>query len=423
MEVIVIGAGPAGLAAACALRSRGITFRLFEMGLPLGQRDHDRLSDMGRGVGGCGLFSDGKFSFRPSATKLWELPDQKRLHSSEQWVLAQLGRVGLNMSLIALPMLDQPLKQLRGKQKRYPSQYLSLPARWTLTANLIEGSEQQPETDQRVEKVMWDAGSGHFRIIVQNLYNMASAEFVAPAIICAIGRLGPLWWRRIFCEGPWSFRRIELGVRIEHPLGFGPLASCADLDVKLVYPLSSNAESRTFCSCRNGEVVGIDYGEIAAYSGRGDGPPTGRANLGINIRFLEESVALPTWNHFLSQCNQMSLSGALPLEGVISQDGSPGTAAWPIARYFGTGWEEMRQGITTFLQEFPDVAGPDTLIYAPSIEGVGYYPVVDGSLRHTPFPLWLAGDVTGLFRGNVAALVSGYYTGLAVSEYFQDERL
>jgi len=32
-----------------------------------------------QGIGGAGLYSDGKLSFFPSSTELWLLPDQKAL--------------------------------------------------------------------------------------------------------------------------------------------------------------------------------------------------------------------------------------------------------------------------------------------------------------------------------------------------------
>jgi hypothetical protein len=34
------------------------------------------------GVGGCGLYSDGKFSFFPSATQLWQLRTRAALAAS-----------------------------------------------------------------------------------------------------------------------------------------------------------------------------------------------------------------------------------------------------------------------------------------------------------------------------------------------------
>ena len=75
-DVAIVGAGPAGLSAARALRfaAPSLSVSVFESGSlrdpgdPLG--DPARLV---RGVGGAGLWSDGKFSFFPSASRLWGL--------------------------------------------------------------------------------------------------------------------------------------------------------------------------------------------------------------------------------------------------------------------------------------------------------------------------------------------------------------
>jgi uncharacterized protein len=72
-RVGIIGAGPAGLAAAAALSARGCESVLFESGNSARGRDHRSASDIGVGVGSAGLFSDGKFSYFPSATGLYEL--------------------------------------------------------------------------------------------------------------------------------------------------------------------------------------------------------------------------------------------------------------------------------------------------------------------------------------------------------------
>ncbi|MCK7475343.1 MAG: hypothetical protein MZV49_21820 [Rhodopseudomonas palustris] len=45
------------------MRRAGIDYRLFEAGPALLARRHDRADELGYGIGGAGLFSDGKFSY------------------------------------------------------------------------------------------------------------------------------------------------------------------------------------------------------------------------------------------------------------------------------------------------------------------------------------------------------------------------
>ena len=92
-DVVVVGAGPAGLSVAHGLRGSGLKVLLVEEGRACIERDRDSQTDVPSGVGGAGLFSDGKFSFYPSATRLWTLPRPEhskpptQLHAPDSQVL------------------------------------------------------------------------------------------------------------------------------------------------------------------------------------------------------------------------------------------------------------------------------------------------------------------------------------------------
>jgi uncharacterized protein len=91
-DTVVIGAGPGGLSAAAELEGRCL---LVEQGPPAEARDRNRPRDLCSGVGGAGLFSDGKHSFFPSATALWSLPDQATLGQAFERTGALLRRFGV----------------------------------------------------------------------------------------------------------------------------------------------------------------------------------------------------------------------------------------------------------------------------------------------------------------------------------------
>lgn len=84
-DLVIVGAGPAGLAAAQGFASSRYSVALVDGGKPVRARDRYAPSDMTRGHGGAGLFSDGKFSFFPSATELWMLPGTRELHGAYSW--------------------------------------------------------------------------------------------------------------------------------------------------------------------------------------------------------------------------------------------------------------------------------------------------------------------------------------------------
>ncbi|RYE82318.1 MAG: FAD-binding protein, partial [Myxococcales bacterium] len=91
-DAIVIGAGPAGLAAAAHLAGGGARTLLVDAGQAIEARDHRDQGRLTSGVGGAGLYSDGKFSFHPAATALWSLDDEPTLRAAHEQVRERLLR-------------------------------------------------------------------------------------------------------------------------------------------------------------------------------------------------------------------------------------------------------------------------------------------------------------------------------------------
>ena len=71
-NTVIIGAGPAGLAAGLFLKEKKVNFIIFDRGGRFSDRDKSRPLEVSHGVGGSGLFSDGKFSYPPAASGLWQ---------------------------------------------------------------------------------------------------------------------------------------------------------------------------------------------------------------------------------------------------------------------------------------------------------------------------------------------------------------
>ncbi|KAF2193982.1 FAD/NAD(P)-binding domain-containing protein [Zopfia rhizophila CBS 207.26] len=56
----------------------------------------------------------------------------------------------------------------------------------------------------------------------------------------------------------------------------------------------------------------------------------------------------------------------------------------------------------------------DAKLISPTLEGVGWYPEVNSDLCLIDRPAWVAGDACGLFRGIVAAMISGHCAAASV---------
>ena len=398
MELAILGAGPAGLAAATAALEKGTSFVVFEIGKPLIARERTSPEDLVCGVGGAGLFSDGKFSFAPSATGLWALQPDSMLREAYAWMAARLSENGIDPPPFATDggraeMIAQMLKP-------YPSSYMPLERRMELIGSLEGQIGERMCTGVEAEV---REGEG------QLLLEAGGEEIEAAAVVLASGRFAPA---ANLDETSRRFRRVEIGMRVEQD------ADRFALDAELVSGLldpkwvrrsaDGRLEWRTFCCCRQGEVVETRFGDLTTVSGRADGPPTGRSNFGLNVRFEDREEAITALDRALAGARGAPLT-------VAAADIAASRSSNPIAERFG----EM---IATALAEGLDALGCDlerdfseATLRLPAIEGVGYYPDVDQSLRVSP-AIWAAGDAAGMFRGLVPALVSGRLAGSAACE-------
>jgi hypothetical protein len=73
-DVVLIGGGVAAVESARRLLAAGLSVRLIDKGSM--ERDPEKPHDLASGIMGAGTFSDGKYSFFPAGTKIWQLRDK-----------------------------------------------------------------------------------------------------------------------------------------------------------------------------------------------------------------------------------------------------------------------------------------------------------------------------------------------------------
>jgi len=429
--VAIIGGGPAGLATGQALARHGIEFVLFEAGPALAERRHDVATQLGSGIGGAGLFSDGKFSFFPSGTHLYSLENRPRLHEAYDAIERQLNQVGIP----APPLTNDDAPGFGGQDgsmvsKPYLSTYGSLEQRNALIAAMSHEFRDRIRANTHVEKIL-PSPSGYLVRSRSSDGTMREETFDHLAI--ATGRFGPQALPHMLPAPEMADLRYEFGIRIEHPNGLGFLEAVKRPDVKYILD-AAETEVRTFCTCRNGEVWMIPYGNMAALSGRSDGPPSGYSNFGLLARFTGDNLhkGRQIWSEL-----QHQLGGDAPatwqplaefLEGPSNShrpDPEPAHRPWFPQQQFRRGDVSARlpselrrvlaESIRMIVERFPDMATPEAVCLFPAVEGVGVFPTVNGGLRDHSERIWYCGDVVGRFRGLVPALVSGYYVGTAIA--------
>jgi hypothetical protein len=395
-DAVVIGAGPAGLSAAAELSGEGSCLLLDE-GPVAGRRRREAPGDLLSGVGGAGLFSDGKYSFFPAATELWALPDKQALGYAFARTADLLRRAGVEAGALPSAPPSAAIEPGSWQEKRYPSIYVPFAARLDCIESLWAASGERRAEARVVGAARVGAG---FELQIEQAGQPAAVR--ARALVIATGRWSPRWVR------PWlgplgvkfAFRRVEYGVRLETDAGHPLFSRLTGVDSKLRFaePGPDAIEARTFCTCRGGEVVLGRSRGLQAFSGRADGPPTGRSNLGLLVRSGREPFGREV---------ERFLDGATPSSFPLSDwlDRGPDR----LAPLFGPpGAAALWRALLRLIEHCPPLRDPGTIVHAPCIEGVGDYPVDDGSLQLAP-GIWIAGDAGGRFRGIVASLVSGRY--------------
>ncbi|MFF4806041.1 FAD-dependent oxidoreductase [Streptomyces sp. NPDC001351] len=404
-DLVIIGAGPAGLAAAHRLAGTSHGVALIDGGKAVTARDRHAPADMTRGHGGAGLFSDGKFSFFPSASELWTLPRTAELRAAYAWTCELLGSYGLDTP----PFPADPTAYTVGAGewilKEYPSDYLSLEARLRLTADMVGATDATVLTGTEVVKAAYEPVADAFRLSLRDAKGQES-DLTARRLILASGRFGPLGLRTLTDER--AFRRLEVGFRIEQPADKAFFRDMKQLDPKLRFRAQDGSvEWRTFCACRDGEAALTETQGLWTVSGRSDCPSTGRSNVGFNTRILDENVAKRAMAPALSAMGDEESYFTVPLKAL--RDGEPAAVA-TFDRVYGPELRAiMVHGLSLLATAYPAVRDNGTNLIGPTLEGVGWYPKVDGDLRLPGSPAWVAGDACGLFRGIVAAMISGHY--------------
>ncbi len=413
LPLVIVGAGPAGLAAGISCLTSGIDFRIIDMGNSLEGRSHASLSDLGHGIGGAGLYSDGKFSFYPSATQLWLLEPRHDLEKSYEWMASELHRIGVPLPNIPSDVSTTESTDLIAEQfleKSYASLYANFEQREILIQKMQGALTGRIWSNTRLYQVEEHERGRRLSLVRPN---GVKESLVAGAVLIATGRFGPLLIHRS-PSIPKTFRRLEVGVRIEQPSEKFFLSSHPQIDPKyILLKEGEGVEYRTFCCCRNGEIVVIEHEGIRSLSGRSDVTPTGRSNVGFHARILDSAKAAALWPMLAARLHSFSVPSKMTMAKLLS---SANLEETPIGHQLGPEVTRLIvAGLRRLVEHLGESSFSDALVHAPALEGLFEYPIVDRGLRVPGNRVWVAGDANGQFRGLVAALVSGYFAGLQIA--------
>ena len=452
-EVVIIGSGVSALPAATTLIKAGIKCLVLDKGKY--ERDPKHPHEVALGIGGAGLYSDGKISFFPAGTEVWKLKKKNLIMNSLVQSIQDFNQAYENSSPEAkLECRDMPLNKEKLLQdveqyfmgqtpdsvqpqeggwtlKPYPCVYVPLETRRKMVEKSFEVIKDHCIIECIVHEVTQNKITKKYQINYQkngNFHEMYTVE--ASHIICAGGRFMPMFLK-LPQDCKRVFKRIELGVRISCEVSNPIWNQMKGVDPKYMNNLLyKNVQLRTFCCCRDGEVVVSSYNGLHSFSGRADCPSTGRSNTGFNIRIYDKEL-LPEFKKMIHNQRHKKPQDqpfTVPLPELIqnqtfSFDSFSKEKSTVFNQVYGEFSFLIQEGIASFCNLFPDIfKSNDIKIHGPTIEGVGDYWEVDENLKIPGHNIWITGDASGIFRGIIPSQVSGYYVAEEIFHSVEEQR-
>lgn len=282
---------------------------------------------------------------------------------------------------------------------------MSLEDRCRLVQDMVKtcGSERV-RFQQEIKDVLWDDDMSAWHVSVHCGQRKTLSVLFARTLIIAPGRFGPTapWMSAI---APSVFRRVEVGVRVEAPSDASVWTELRGTDPKLLRSdHEQGLEWRTFCCCRDGVTELTHVEGRWTWSGRADVAPTGKSNMGFNVRWVDEKgqaewLMHDRWLPGSRKCDVFHMS----VREMVDQPDAPTGDKTFLGPFRGS----FLRGLRALVKRFPSLLDQGT-ISGPTLEGVGNYPDIDEkTLANAAETAFVAGDASGIFRGIVAAMVSG----------------
>lgn len=400
-DVIIIGGGVSGLSAAFALKQKKQRVLVVERGKHIYERQREIVFDVSNGIGGAGLFSDGKLSMYPSASKLWKLR-WRDLNQAYNEVKVLLQNVNVELDDFSEEWTKDSVYE--GAHKIYESKMMNIEQRMKFIFMLYQGVGCENvlvnSIVSRVEK-----SNGLYQIEVRCGGKKTSHQ--SKTLILAGGK--HCYQKMMQKSRSIAFNHgnyaLEIGFRIECLNDDFDYYNHPQADVKVIEE-KENHSIRTFCCCRDGIVLESSSYDIISLNGSSnDFEKTGKTNIGVLVRAEEDEgkyLRKTLGNQFFMQdTKSMSLKSYM----------------YEKTSLFGDKVDSM---VRSFLEEhFPKmIKGKGVLLY-PSIEKDGFYPELNDILQAPAEDIWVVGDATGLFRGLLASLVSGFLSANCITTKLQ----
>lgn len=436
-DVVIVGAGPAGLFAAYELVNSDLKICLIDMGKPVKLRTK---KDAVSGVGGAGTFSDGKLHFSPvlSHEKILHLYSIHEYNKYLNKVNEIFSEFGVNAE--TYPKDDDAVYDLVNEAKLQGVQLFVRKIKHV-------GSDKLPKVVMNFEKFLTDKG---VEIITNTkvqdvLVNDKKCKGVklngkgdikANYVILAPGRVGASWLQKLAEKHgiKYEFDKIEIGVRIEFPAII--MKRHADLMYESIFMVNTptfDDPVRTFCPCPNGMVSIEEYEDFVCVNGHSNSnSQTENSNFALvtEITLTEPLENTTEYGKSLGRLGT-TIGGGKPIIQRLSDlkkgrrstwdrirksfveptltDVTPGDIAMVLPHRIVT---NLLEGLEKLEKVLPGINSGDNLLYAPEIKFRASKIRTNKNLETDVKNLFVAGDGAGV-AGNIVGAAA---TGLMAAE-------
>jgi len=432
-EVVIIGAGPAGLFAALSLRNLGVgKVLLVEQGPDLEERHRDGPGGLLCGWGGAGAFSDGKLILSPEVggflSDLISLDDLNVLIQEVDSIYLALGA-----SPETFGGDPDTLELLKTKARHAGMIFIPTRLRHIGTENCQKILTRLRErltghveirTHCRAQRLM--VKDGAVTGVVLDNEEVVGARYV----IAAPGRSGATWIREEArrLAIPSVSSPVDIGVRVECPASvLAPLTEAA-YEAKLIYySRTFDDKVRTFCMNPYGEVVLEELDGLVTVNGHSY---TSRKTENSNFAILVSSTFTDpfddpiSYGQYIARLANLLGQGALVqrlgdlqvgrrttaarLERCLTRptlkSATPGDLSFVLPYRILKDILEMLEALDALA---PGINNRHTLLYGVEVKFYSHRLKLTPELETPIRNLFIIGDGAGITRGLIQASASG----------------
>ncbi len=451
-DVIIVGAGPAGIFAALELSKSNLRVAMFDKGHPIEKRRcpiregkgcvHCQPCSIMTGWGGAGAFSDGKLTLSPaSGGHLADLLGE----AATQALIDEVDRIYLNYgassTIYGGPQRADEFEAWQNRSVLAGLRLVSVPIRHI-------GTEHSAEIMARMYQDLIERGVQVFmrtpvsKVLV-NGGNVVGVEtrkgeqVNAPCVIVAPGREGAEWLKSIAADLglPLTCNPVDVGVRVELPATVvEPITQLLYEFKFLYYSRAFDDLVRTFCICPYGEVT-LEYaGGVMTVNGHSYADHrTANTNFALLVskNFTEPFDDPVTYGQSIARLANL-LSGGVLVQRLGDLEAGRRTNAQRLSRSVviptlktatpgDLGLVLPYRHIVNLLEMLhaldkvmPGVCSPHTLLYGVEVKFYSNRLKLSPKLETGVRGLYACGDGAGVTRGLVQASASGLLAARAI---------